>query len=145
MRTGRRRLARERALGILYEAELKGTTAAVVLADLPAAPDEIVVHLVMEVVRRARQVDELIERHSNGWALDRMPYVDRNLLRLAVAEMLDDVLEAPAAVIISEAVELAKAYSTEQSSRFINGLLAGVLDEIGSAGAREKDEDDEGS
>lgn len=138
MRAGRRRLARERALAILYEAELKGTTAAVVLADLPVAPDEVVVHLVMEVVRRAKQVDDLIERHSNGWALDRMPCVDRNLLRLAVAEMLDDVLDVPAAVVISEAVELAKAYSTEDSSRFVNGLLAGVLDEVTGAGAGER-------
>lgn len=138
MRAGRRRLARERALAILYEAELKGTTAAVVLADLPVAPDEVVVHLVMEVVGRAKQVDDLIERHSNGWALDRMPCVDRNLLRLAVAEMLDDVLDVPAAVVISEAVELAKAYSTEDSSRFVNGLLAGVLDEVTGAGAGER-------
>jgi N utilization substance protein B len=133
MTTGRRRLARERALCILYEAELKGVPTSSVLSDLGVEPDEFAVHLVMEVTKRRCEVDELIQRHSEGWAIERMPCIDRNVLRISVAELLDEVLEVPAPVVISEAVELAKMYSTEQSASFVNGLLSGVLIDVEGA------------
>jgi transcription antitermination factor NusB len=75
------------------------------------------------------EVDGLIRQFAKGWTLERMPVIDRTLLRMAVFELLhrDDV---PTGVVISEAVELAKSYSTDDSSRFVNGLLAAIADEI---------------
>ena len=73
-------------------------------------------------------IDELISRYSEGWALVRMPAVDRNILRVALAEMLY-VPDVPTGVTIDEAVELAKEYGTEDSSKFINGILGAVARE----------------
>ncbi len=73
-------------------------------------------------------IDELISQYSEGWALARMPAVDRNILRMALAEMLY-VPEVPIGVTIDEAVELAKEYGTEDSSKFINGILGAVARE----------------
>jgi N utilization substance protein B len=83
----------------------------------------------------------LIERTSDNWVLSRMPLVDRNILRLAVFELLylDDV---PDSVSINEAVEMAKIYGGEDSSKFVNGIL-GRLAEIGAAGGLAEDETDE--
>jgi N utilization substance protein B len=71
------------------------------------------------------EVDELITRFSKGWTIDRMPVMDRTVLRVAVYELLAH-REVPVAVILSEAVQLANRYSTDDSGRFVNGLLAGV-------------------
>lgn len=73
------------------------------------------------------EIDELISSYALGWTLDRMPNVDRALLRLAAWEILYNE-EVPAAVAIDEAVELAKDYSTEDSSRFVNGVLGRIAD-----------------
>ncbi len=79
-------------------------------------------------------IDELISQYSEGWALSRMPAVDRNILRIALAEMLY-VPDVPMGVTIDEAVELAKEYGTEESSKFINGILGAVarekIEEVG--------------
>jgi N utilization substance protein B len=96
-----------------------------VLAALPVAPDPYVTALVTAVADRREDIDALIGDAAIGWDLDRMAVVDRNVLRLATAELLgeDDV---PTAVILNEAVELASAFSTDDSGRFVNGVLATV-------------------
>ena len=129
MAVGSRREARERALSLLYEAEVKDQPAAAVLADLPLEPEPFVVDLVTGVAEHQARIDELITRFAIGWELDRMPAIDRNVLRLAVFELLEHV-EIPMAAVLDEAVELAKQYSTDESGRFVNGVLASVAAEV---------------
>jgi N utilization substance protein B len=126
---GTRRQARERALGLLYEADAKGISPGTAIEQLPVPPDQFVVDLVLGVERRQAEIDELIARFAVDWALDRMPVVDRTLLRVATYELLSHP-EIPEAAVISEAVELAKAYSTDQSGRFVNGVLASVAAQV---------------
>ena len=120
-----RHQSRERALTLLYEADLKGESPDAVLAALPMAPDPYVVTLMTAVADRMDEIDDLVGGSAIGWDLDRMAVVDRNVLRLATAELLtcDDV---PTAVILNEAVELASAFSTDDSGRFVNGVLATI-------------------
>jgi len=124
-----RHQSRERALTLLYEADLKGEQPTDVLAALPVAPDSYVTTLVTAVGERHEQIDELVAMAAIGWDLDRMAVVDRNVLRLATAELLacDDV---PTAVILNEAVDLASAFSTDDSGRFVNGVLATVATRV---------------
>ena len=128
--------ARKRALDILFAAELRGVPPLVVLAEGPMAEgaakvapvaNPYVTTLVEGVVAHQGRIDELISTYSSGWALDRMPAVDRNILRIAVFELLwsDDV---PGPVVIDEAVSLARTLSTDESPAFVNGLLARILD-----------------
>jgi N utilization substance protein B len=118
--------ARKRALDVLFEAESRGEPVLDVLAERsgqePPLP-EYAARLVRGVAAHAERIDALLAGHSHGWPLERMPAVDRNLLRIGVFELLwaDDV---PDAVAISEAVQLARDLSTEDSPRFVNGLLA---------------------
>jgi N utilization substance protein B len=118
--------ARKRALDVLYEADLRGTDPVTTMADRLAQADppvpDYTVELVEGVTARRARIDELIATYAEGWTLDRMPPVDRNLLRVAIFELLwcDGV---PDAVAISEAVALAKDLSTDESPRFVNGLL----------------------
>jgi N utilization substance protein B len=106
--------ARKRALDVLFEAEQRGADTVDLLAERLAQASPPVPEYA---------VDELISSHAVGWTLDRMPPIDRNVLRLGVFELLwrDDV---PDGVAIAEAVALADALSTMESSRFVNGLLA---------------------
>jgi N utilization substance protein B len=127
--TGERRRSRERALELTYEAEQKGIYAVELLAELPLAPAEYAVQLVTGLTERLDDVDELVSGHSSGWALDRMPVVDRCILRIATYELISE-LDVPVAVVIDEAVELAKEYSTEDSPRFVNGVLAAIADTV---------------
>ena len=120
-------------MSLLYEAETKGVAPAALLAELPVAPDPFAAALVAGVGERQADVDALISAHSIGWALDRMPVVDRVLLRLGTYELLDRA-DVPTAVVISEAVELAGQYSTDESGRFVNGVLATIADEVRPAG-----------
>jgi transcription antitermination protein NusB len=123
--------ARKRALDILYESEARGVDALETLAARVAAADppvpEFAIDLVEGVVTNRARIDELLSAHSKGWALDRMPSVDRAILRVGVFELLwrDDV---PDAVVIDQAVELARALSTGESPGFVNGLLGRVLE-----------------
>jgi len=126
----RRRAARKRALDLLYQADLRGRPIATVLAEHLAAdaPDplpEFTVALVRGVNRTIDELDALISRHARDWKLSRMPLVDRNLMRMALYEVLHDP-DVPTAVAIDEAVELAAQLSTEDSGRFINGVLSAV-------------------
>ena len=127
-----RHQSRERALPLLYEAELKGEPPADVLAALPMAPDPYVTTLVTLVGERGEEIDGLVDQAAIGWDLDRMAVVDRNVLRLATAELVacDDV---PTAVILNEAVELASAFSTDDSGRFVNGVLATIATQVRSS------------
>jgi N utilization substance protein B len=129
--TATRRGARERALGLLYEAEVKGESPSRVLADLPVPPDPFVSEVVRGVEARQPEIDGLMTRHSIDWSVDRMPVVDRNVLRIAVWELLDR-RDVPVGVVLSEAVALAKQYSTEDSGRFVNGVLSSVAGAVRS-------------
>ena len=129
MTVGSRREARERALSLLYESYAKAQAPDAVMAELPVRPDGFAAELVSGVAREQGRIDDLISRYSVDWAIDRMPVVDRTLLRMAVYELLehDDV---PTGAVISEAVELAKAYSTDESGRFVNGVLGAIAGEV---------------
>ncbi len=125
MSIGTRREARERALSLLYEADAKSEAPPAVLADLPVPPDPFVSAVVLGVAERQADIDALISRYAIDWALDRMPVIDRTLLRMATFELLARP-DVPTGVVISEAVELAKRYSTEESGRFVNGVLSSI-------------------
>jgi N utilization substance protein B len=86
------------------------------------------VDLVTGVDGHRDRIDELISRHAIDWTLDRMPAVDRNILRLGTYELLERP-DVPLGAVISEAVELAKRYSTDESGRFVNGMLASIASE----------------
>ncbi len=124
-----RREARERALEILYEAKAKGAEPAEVLADLGVVPDSYAIRLVEGVGKRVGEIDALIASHAIGWATERMPVVDLLVCRMAVYELLCEP-SVPAAVVLSEAVELASRFSTEESGHYVNGLLASVASEV---------------
>jgi N utilization substance protein B len=123
--------ARKRAVDVLFEADQRRRDPLRVLADRVAQADpplnEYTGELVEGVVARRERLDELISTYSQGWTIERMPAVDRALLRLGIWEILynDDV---PDAVAVSEAVELAKSLSTDDSPSFVNGLLSRVLE-----------------
>jgi len=128
--------ARKRALDVLYEADLRGTSAKVVLdgqIDRRAADNEpelnaYVTTLIEGVFENQEQIDEILSTYSMGWTLDRMPAVDRAVLRIGAYEIIwgNDI---PDAVAISEAVALVTDLSTDESSSFVNGLL-GRISEI---------------
>ncbi|MGH9119414.1 MAG: transcription antitermination factor NusB [Acidimicrobiales bacterium] len=124
-----RREARERALELLYEAESKGLAPGDLVAGLPIDPDPYARTLTVGVGADLGRVDEIISSTSKGWRVERMPAVDRALLRMAVWELAHRP-EIPVAVVINEAVELAKQYSTEESGRFVNGVLSRVAAEL---------------
>jgi N utilization substance protein B len=123
--------ARKRALDVLFEAELRGLPVLELLAErlsLGETPTpEYAAELVRGVASHSEQIDALISENAESWSLDRMPAVDRNILRIGVYELLwaDDV---PDPVVISEAVLLAGDLSTDASSAFVNGLLAKILE-----------------
>ncbi|WP_030450337.1 MULTISPECIES: transcription antitermination factor NusB [Herbidospora] len=119
--------ARRRALDILFEAEARDTNPLDILAERVerAEPpvNEYTVSLVEGVAGRLGRIDELISTYSEGWTMERMPAVDRNILRVGTYEMLW-VEEVPEGVVISEWVALAGELSTDESPQFVNGLLA---------------------
>jgi N utilization substance protein B len=116
--------ARKRALDLLFEADLRGTDAAQLAASRELA-DAYALRLIQGVVGNRSRIDDLIATYSSGWSIDRMPAIDRNLLRIAIYEILFESA-TPVAVAIDEAVELAKSLSTDESAAFLNGLLGQV-------------------
>lgn len=123
--------ARRRAVELLYEADLRRQPAADVLertvVDRQAEPvDDFTAELVRGVGDHQADLDVVIGRYAKGWTIARMPVVDRNILRLGVYELLIEQ-DAPPAVIIDEMVELAKDLSTDDSPRYVNGVLSAVL------------------
>lgn len=130
---GTRRESRERALALLYEAEQKGLEPLASIVDqLPVPPEAYAGVLVVGVSDHLGEVDALISRFSVGWKIERMPAIDRALLRLGCFEL--GWTDVPVGACISEAVELAKRYSTDDSHKFVNGLLARVAAETRPAG-----------
>jgi transcription antitermination protein NusB len=123
--------ARKRAVDILFEAELRGRGVLETLAERVTVNDppvgDYTQTLVRGVTEHKARIDELLATYSVNWPLDRMPAVDRNVLRVGVYELLfaDDV---PDAVAVSEAVELVRDLSTDDSPAFVNGLLGRILD-----------------
>jgi N utilization substance protein B len=122
-----RHQSRERALSLLYEAQMKGETPDAVVAALAVAPDPYCAHLVGAVSEHGAEADRLVADASIGWSPERMAVVDRLVLRLATAELLDPD-GPPPAVVMDEAVELAKVYSTDESGGFVNGILATIVE-----------------
>jgi N utilization substance protein B len=123
--TAPRHQQRERALSLLYEAELKRQDPLVVVDALPVPPDPYVRMLLEGAVATREEAERRIGAASVGWPLERMAVVDRLVLRLAVAELLDPG-GPPVAVVIDEAVELVKEYSTDESGAFVNGILSTI-------------------
>ena len=121
--------ARERALVLLYEAESRASTVSDVVASEVVAPPALAVDLAVGVESGTPRYDALIASKARGWRLERMPMIDRAILRLALHE-LDERPDTPTAVVLNEAVELAKRYSTEDSGRFVNGVLAALVPEV---------------
>lgn len=123
-----RRKARKRALDILFETDLRGTdtleTAALRIAAADPPVSEYAVFLVEGIVAEQTRIDELITTYAEGWTLDRLPGVDRAILRIGIYELL--WTDVPDAVVVDEAVELAKALSTDDSPKFVNGLLGRI-------------------
>ena len=122
--------ARKRAVDLLYEADLRGADALAILSDrvdLGQPPlNDYTVELVEGVAAHGPRIDELLSEYAEGWTIERMPGVDRAVLRVGVYELLWRA-DVPDAVAIDEAVELAKTLSTDESPRFVNGVLARVL------------------
>jgi len=130
-----RHQARKRAVDLLFEAEARGLTAAEVADGRNALAEQqtgvaplnaYTVTVAQGVTRHAAHIDDLISAHLQGWTLDRLPAVDRAILRVAVWELLhaDDV---PEPVAVDEAVELAKKLSTDESPGFVNGVLGQIM------------------
>ena len=115
-------------MSLLYEAELKGVTPVDLLADLPVEPVEFAADLVRGVGAHEAELDEMIAGFSKDWTVDRMPALDRALLRMGAFELLHRP-DVPTGVVLSEAVELAQQFSTDDSPRFVNGLLAAIARE----------------
>jgi len=129
MLQGSRREARERALELLYEAEAKGQAPDEVLRHLPISPDPFAVALVTGVGQRLEELDGHIERLAKDWTVERMPWVDRSILRIGAFELLARA-DVPTGAILSEAVELAKRFSTEEAGRFVNGVLSNLARQV---------------
>ncbi len=122
--------ARKRALDILFECEVRGTSLGETLDERVVAGEppvnEYTVTLIRGIVEHQPRIDELIATYSHGWTLERMPAVDRNVLRLGVLELLY-VDEVPDAVAVSEAMSLVRDLSTDESPSFVNGVLGNIL------------------
>jgi N utilization substance protein B len=125
----KRHHARERALEIMYEASIKERSVASVLNELPVRPDEYAVEVLVSAEDHQAEANELISRYAIDWPLERIALVDRLVMTLAVGEMLMDD-SPPRAVILDEAVELAKVYSTDGSPSFVNGVLSSIAEHI---------------
>ncbi len=138
---GARHEGREAALRMLYQSELSGDGMESVVKtyfrsdllddSLGETSRRFAEHLVRGIVKRREELDRLITQGSSHWRIERMAAVDRNVLRLALFELVDDP-ETPAPVILDEAVELAKLYGGEESGAFVNGVLDGIRKQLGS-------------
>ncbi|QFZ22088.1 transcription antitermination factor NusB [Saccharothrix syringae] len=127
---GARSKARKRAVDVLYEADVRGVDPVTLIAERVGSTDvppvnDYTVGLVEGVTAHRARIDDLISEHAEGWTLQRMPAVDRAVLRVGLYELLW-AADVPDAVAIDEAVELAKGLSTDDSPRFVNGVLGRI-------------------
>jgi transcription antitermination protein NusB len=138
-----RHRSRKRALQVLFEWDLRGGLIDSAIAhyydtlyseeqEKQPKPDKFMEELVRGTVSRAKTIDQQIEAKSAHWRLDRMAVVDRNILRLAIFEL--ERKELPAAVVIDEAIELARQFSNDESLAFINGVLDAIYKQVKTAG-----------
>ncbi|MGI9030691.1 MAG: transcription antitermination factor NusB [Ilumatobacteraceae bacterium] len=125
----RRSDARERALYVLYEAHAKAISPIDVLERQIVVPDELTQLLVRGVDEHRVRLDDAIAARAKGWALARMPVLDLNVLRIGAFELAERP-DVPVAVVIDEAVELVKRSSTDDSGRFINGVLSTLAKDL---------------
>ncbi len=116
---------REGVLKALYEMDVKDSW---LDGKVKTLKDGDLLEVVREIARKKQEIDEIISSHSKDWTIDRMPIVDRNILRMAIYEMLY-APDIPPKVSIDEAVELAKKYGDKDSYKFINGILDAILKE----------------
>lgn len=128
-----RRKARKDALEILYEKEITRQPLDKILENRKIArgeePNDFTLRLVEGVEEHLKQIDNIIRAHTDNWAIERMPIVDRNLIRIGLYELLYEE-DIPYSVSINEAVELAKIYGMEESSKFVNGILGRIATEL---------------
>jgi N utilization substance protein B len=125
----KRHQARERALEVLYEATIKERSVAVVLTELNTKPDDYTIQLLLSSEGHQEQANALISEFAIDWPLERIAVVDRLIMTMAVGEMLMENAP-PIAVILDEAVELAKVFSTDGSSSFVNGVLSSIAEKV---------------
>ncbi len=129
---GSRRKARELALQMLFQFDMSGNSPEMIIAtfeDLQKSKPnirEFAIRIFLGTVAHVEQIDEMITVQAENWRLERMAYVDRNIMRSSVYEFLYES-DTPRLVIIDEAIEIAKKYGTDKSSQFINGILDGIL------------------
>jgi N utilization substance protein B len=121
--------ARERALHLLYEAHAKSETGTSIVESQVLAVDDLVLEIVHGVDGVTAFADEIIAENAIGWTLARMPFIDLIVLRIAIFE-LKARPDVPTAVILNEAVELAKTFSTDESGRFVNGILSTISKKV---------------
>ena len=125
---------------LLYEADSKQLPASEVLAAQISPADALATLLVEGVEQNQNRLDEVITAHAKGWTLARMPTIDRTVLRIAGFELLGRP-EVPVAVVLNEAVELAKRFSTDDSGRFVNGVLSALVPVLRPANGRSDSQD----
>ncbi|MDI6763937.1 MAG: transcription antitermination factor NusB [Thermodesulfobacteriota bacterium] len=132
---GKRRRSREFALQVLYQLEItkQGALQAMVQLRENFSPgeeeDEFTKRIVLGVMEHRQEIDRLIEERSENWRLDRMTIIDRNILRIAIFELLY-CSEVPPKVTLNEAIDLGKRYGSEESGSFINGILDRIQNEV---------------
>ena len=136
---GKRRLSRELTLKFLYQFELTGgelDEQIKLFLKQNLSKDDVesfMRGLVFSLLDKVKEIDEVIQKYSDHWVLDRMTVIDRNILRMGVCELLFD-FSTPPKVVINEAIDIAKKYGNEDSPEFINGVLDKVYKEIGQKG-----------
>jgi len=129
-----RRKGRETALQMLFQFDVSGMTAAESRRmfwkcnKVSREAKKFANSLYTDVTKNRKELDEIISRHSENWKIDRMSAVDRNTIRMAVAEYL--YVKSPRAVITDEAVQIAKTYGSDKSGAFVNGILDAILEEL---------------
>jgi N utilization substance protein B len=121
--------ARERALHLLYEAHAKSESGSSIVESQVLVVDDLVLEIVRGVDGVTAFADEIITENAIGWTLARMPVIDLIVLRIAIFE-LKSRPDVPTAVILNEAVELAKTFSTDESGRFVNGILSTIAKKV---------------
>ncbi len=119
-----RREARERALELAYEQRQRGVDLATLLASLTLEPDHYTTRLLEGVEIDVEEIDRAIAERLRGWTIERLPVLDLLVLRLAVAEL--QVTDTPTGVVLAEAVDLASRYGTDESAKFVNGVLGAI-------------------
>lgn len=129
-----RRKARKAALEILYQREITGGSITSILENhlYPAANDPLTsftLRILLGIEEHQNEIDALIARYTDNWALERMPLLDRNMIRISIYEMLYEP-DIPQSVSINEAIELAKIYGSQDSSKFVNGILGKIASSV---------------